>query len=89
MYGKTCLGVELDRYMPQTTFIANVLEDIADEDECAEMLVEFAHALRNSKSDSMGLGTILYFPDIPFEGSEDEDEEEYPDSLADDTHEDE
>ena len=58
--------------------VANILEELAsqDPDESADALEELAKGLRGSCTDSMGLGTILYFPGIPFEGNEKDDEDD-------------
>ncbi len=78
MYGKNCLGVTLERGQTVMACVASVLEELAtlDSDDSADALEELAKGLRRSCTDSMGLGTILYFPGIPFEGDEKDDEDD-------------
>ena len=76
MFGKNCLGVDIDRHSSLGEVFASVLEAIANRD-CAlnELgLEQAAEALRGMSQDQMGLGIIYYFPRVPFV-SEDDDEE--------------
>jgi hypothetical protein len=60
MYGKECVGVDL--HCEVLNFAADVIEAMAicgEADENGEMV---AKALRNARSDSMGRGTVVYFP---------------------------
>lgn len=63
MFGKECVGVTLDRNTPESEFIADVIEVIADNEEW-DTLREFCSLLRDSRGDSMGLGSIIYWPQI-------------------------
>lgn len=71
MYGKDCLGVDVDGI---GTLLLAVAEFVTD-DNRAEIL----ETLRGTRSDAMGLGTIVYFPGTPYVGESDicdEDEDE-------------
>jgi hypothetical protein len=70
MYGRRCLGVTLDRDsgMNQLEFVANLaasLAEMADRDEDAQDALYLIQG--NIASDSMGLGSVVYFPDVPWE----------------------
>ena len=75
MYGKQCLGVQVDDSVFQ--FYANVIEQAADEivsrlddehdDAVYDVLEEVGKMLRRTRSDSLGLSTIIYWPSIPWE----------------------
>jgi hypothetical protein len=93
MFGATCVAVTLDRdSISQCELIARVVAAAAyDGAEKAEEEGDFAaegvssntmdivDAMRNTSTDSMGLGTVIYWPNVPYvageETSEDEDEE--------------
>lgn len=67
MYGKECLGIECGSV---SAFMVEILENADNMDEVREI----ADALRNMRSDNMGLGMIVYFPGIPFVESEEDEE---------------
>ncbi len=69
MYGKQCLGIELDEGMG--SLFADILESIEPDD-----LFEMSKAFRQMQQDSLGMGKIIYFPSIPFEFDDEEDEED-------------
>ena len=79
MYGRSCLGVDLDRGDSTLSCIAHLLDHIAEEghENWQDELEEFATAIRDSRSDSMGLGTILYFPDIPYIRSKEQEKDRW------------
>ncbi len=60
MFGKECLGVTIEDSLLH--FVAELL-DLAEEMSDVKNL---ATALQNARTDSMGLGTIIYFPYIPY-----------------------
>jgi len=64
MYGETCLATDPG---PNTmAFIADLL--VAAEGMSVEEFSRLVDgALRESATDAMGTGTVLYFPMIPFE----------------------
>lgn len=64
MYGRHCLGIDIDRGQLGVVF-ADVLENGALEEE--EDIEAMAEAFRRMSTDSMGLGSVLYFPGIPYE----------------------
>jgi hypothetical protein len=61
MYGKECLGVNLD--CETLDFAADVIDTLLndgfDTDEVGDVVTKAFHGAR---SDSMGRGTIVYFP---------------------------
>lgn len=69
MYDKTCLGVEIDRHKDVLEVVADVLDSLY-ENEPVATLDMLSQALRDSRQDSMGLGTILYFPHERYERPE-------------------
>ena len=80
MYKKECLGIDCNSLV--TTF-ATLLEVLAENHfdegsergEAASIVSELAEALRGSRVDNMGLGVIVYFPDIPFVKDDDDDDD--------------
>jgi len=70
MFGKSCLGIEGDNLCD---IFAALFQAAADTEPDMQ---EVADQVRNARSDQMGLGSILYFPSVPFI-NEDEDEEDY------------
>jgi hypothetical protein len=89
MYGRKCLGVTTDNPTAAVAYIIGQvltnLRDIPEEDMPNELLIDcmdrvIAHLGMGSRTDSMGLDSILYWPDITltpeqvalFEGDEDD-----------------
>lgn len=67
MYGRSCLGVETDDL---GDLFAAVLEELEGEEDTQDVQLAF----KSMRTDSMGRGTIVYFPAIPFVGDDDEEE---------------
>lgn len=65
MYGKDCLGVTCDNPL---SFIINLVQelveymDIIGQDEFSS----FLNKLNNINQDTMGMGSIIYWKDIPY-----------------------
>lgn len=75
MYGKECLGADIDRG-GLGSFMADVIMGM-EAHVAAENREEIAEAFRSMSTDSMGLGMIVYFPGVPYEGdTESEDDED-------------
>ncbi len=74
MYGKECLGVDIGRG-GLGEFISNVIEATQSQ-VGAENIDDISEAFRGMSTDSMGLGMIVYFPSVPYEGSSGESESE-------------
>lgn len=73
MYGKECLGVCTEN-VNVIAFIYDIMETSFDQDRAD--LEEDIMQIREAKTDSMGKGMIVYFPNVPYNKDEDEDEEE-------------
>src|SRR6185369_5502013 len=70
MYGKTCLGLDVERDFNPIWLgvrLAEVAQDESDPNSALDDLLEQTHGMR---SDSMGLGSIFYWPDVPFVGED-------------------
>jgi hypothetical protein len=80
MYGKTCLGVSIDRG-GLGDFIARVIEATQSQ-VGGENIEEIAESFRRMSTDSLGMGQIVYFPGVPYEGSESDEEDEDEDEDA-------
>lgn len=68
MYGKSCLGFETSRGQSAIRATAEIMADLAetcqyDSDDKIE-ISDFLEFFSDVKEDSMGLGMIIYFPDI-------------------------
>lgn len=75
MYGKQCLGVYTD--MNIGSLMAYVVRSLAgvasfDNQDAEDASEEIAQAFENMQTDSMGLGTIVYFPNVKFVSTSDE-----------------
>lgn len=70
MYGDECLAVSVGRNISIGQFFSNVLYtvDAIGEDDT---LITIADMIHDMKTDNMGLGTVFYFPGVPFECEED------------------
>lgn len=88
MCGKYCLGVDI-KDKDVFTFISGVLESAMEYQTALDLRVkddytafeELAEAFRNTYTDSLGRGQIVYFPGIEFVGDEDENEDENEDEC--------
>lgn len=67
MYGKTCVGVSGDNPMP---FIIECMKNFMDMGD-TDYASDFFELLQHHKTDSMGCGTIVYFPRWVIETEED------------------
>lgn len=69
MFGKVCLAVTFDRYVSQAEIIAEAIACAAEDG--IESLNTVRQAIKGASTDSMGLGTVLYWPNVPYtEGDE-------------------
>lgn len=71
MYGKKCLAFNISREVNEAGVVALIMKNYADEfgDKTLEDIVVF---FERSKTDSMGLNTIMYFPSIVWQEDWDE-----------------
>lgn len=63
MGGKECLGVTIRSPHGLGEFISDVIQGL---EFLGEETSDVADAFRTMVTDSMGLGMIVYFPDVPF-----------------------
>jgi hypothetical protein len=63
MYGEHCLAVTTDSASEAATVILDVVQACA-ENGTAEDVLELVAMLRGSRTDSMGRGCVVYWPDI-------------------------
>lgn len=75
MYGRSCVGVTVDRGTSAFNLAAEIIASSADPVEMADSLCKL-----NVSQDSMGLDSIIYFPNVPW--VEEETEENDLDDLA-------
>lgn len=78
MYGASCLGITTGRFTnPHDVIMKIVVQFVEENHEDEDFLSKFREltdCLQNPRQDSMGLGTVTYFPDIDWE-DDDEDED--------------
>jgi hypothetical protein len=86
MYGKKCLGFVTDESAVKA--VGSILVSLcqgASAVRAKEDVMDLAEILQGVREDSMGLGTIVYFPDVPwhdsYETGDEEEEEEDGDDL--------
>lgn len=83
-YGSQCLAIATDNPFQTIATIVEELPSLASDDgELASLNQEFARILQGARTDSLGRGSILYFPSIkeedfksPSEETSEEGEEE-------------
>ncbi len=73
MYGKQCLGVVLEGPHELDQLVSGVMEACAQLNAYALPLC--SAAMEDMCWDNMGLGTIYYWPNVPYTGEGDGDEE--------------
>lgn len=80
MYGRSCVGVEIDGNVSASAIGARMaLAILAEHDDVFEAESEIERlstALEGESSDSLGLGTIVYWPRIEWPDGEDEDDDD-------------
>jgi len=69
MYGKSCIGFVIDDSVLYA--VASIVGNVEDFEERLNLVEVFQHV----KTDSMGRGTIVYFPYVPYEEKHEEEEE--------------
>lgn len=69
MYGEKCIAFNTDDSV--FSAIANLIEATLFL-EYDDLMYELSDMLRKARTDSMGLGTVIYFPSIKFEEDQDE-----------------
>ena len=69
MFGDACLGIELNQETSLSKFYGELIYHIYNnsEDISPDDIREITSAIERAKTDSMGLGTILYFPYTEFD----------------------
>jgi len=82
MYGRSCLGIETDRYTSAATVAFRLALQLVDDGE--ENLAEDIAGME-WREDSLGLGGILYLPDFRWIDGVHEDEDEECDCEPDES----
>ena len=82
MYGKKCLGFETSRNQSPIRATAEIMVELGDRCRYKEgsqdlELSDFAEFFSDVKEDSMGLGMIIYFPEIVWNEAWDEEDDSY------------
>jgi len=72
MYEERCLGITADGDIGK--FIADIIIGMNETDDYDFSCADIAEAFSGMRTDSMGKGTIYYFPDVPFVSDEDVDD---------------
>mgnify|MGYP001252642370 CR=1 FL=1 len=86
MYGKQCLGIECDQYHTEYEAIACLIEAMPEDRHREKRAL--ADMIAGARSDSLGLGTILYFPSIRWTDEWEESDEDTDSDDDDDSDED-
>jgi hypothetical protein len=71
MYGKSCLAVSAD---DPVEVVAKAMAAVAADNGVD--LWDLAEKISNARTDSMGRGIVIYWPGIPYDGPDEDDEEE-------------
>jgi hypothetical protein len=64
MYSERCLGISGDSAL---SIVIETIAEFARNAETTDEIVDFVERLGNVRSDSLGLGQIVYFPSIEWE----------------------
>lgn len=72
MMGDSCLAIAVDRDSSEMKVVADLIEATSD-DEDKDILVK---ALRGARTDSLGMGSIIYFPRFEYSESAGEEKED-------------
>lgn len=70
MYDKECLAVTTEKGESEWNFIARILQEVTNthmDNELPSVLEELSRILKDTCSDSMGLGSVFYWRRIKFE----------------------
>lgn len=62
MYGRECVGVSIDGGGGDRSFVASAMYEAAQQEDPEDMLDDLLELFSYSEVDSLGFGTILYFP---------------------------
>lgn len=71
MYGTQCLGFEVDEYVSLLQVAADLIDSVSEDN-----MEALAQVLRESRTDSMGRGQIVYFPHVEWQEEWDASEED-------------
>lgn len=71
MMGKTCLGISTPLDGSVGDIFADIIEHIRNESrgsflDIVDVFLDIAEAFRDMRQDSLGKGSIIYFPNIEF-----------------------
>jgi uncharacterized protein YeeX (DUF496 family) len=68
MFGKECLGITFSRTYDFGSFVDDLIQYVADldEDERDEAVQDLQGVFKNMRTDSMGRGTVSYWPNVVF-----------------------
>jgi len=70
MYGKTCVAVNLE---DRSQSVWEIALEVCSRDG------DLAYSMGAPSQDSMGLGIVVYWPNLPYEGKSDDEEEDSED----------
>ncbi len=82
MYGRKCLSFNLEREENEFDAFLSIAESAQSYVESSDdgfELEDVTTYFMGAKSDSMGLGTVIYFPNVEWEELEDQFEEDFVD----------
>ena len=87
MYGRRCVGVVVPRggmlRVGSDLVMAAVLTDDVQADDAVGIAEAVSALMRDARTDSMGLDTIVYWPDMEWDGDAEADEDEEEDADGD------
>ena len=79
MFGKQCLAITTDAN--PFLAMAQLIESARQNTDPDQALEDLQDALSSASMDQMGLGTVIYFKDIPFTMDDSDDKEFDPEEL--------
>ncbi len=67
MYDKYCVGVEVEDVFKAIARFIVAADEMSTPDDTISPAEKLAEAIRSAKTDGMGLGSVLYFPNVKWE----------------------
>ena len=82
MYGKECLAFTVDGRAEEFAVAADLMNAALDAGEDFVVVEPVLAAMRGIRTDSMGLGTVFYFPGVSVDGLRFQEAEDEGDALG-------
>lgn len=75
MYGARCVAIDVDRNEEPLLVVAEMAKAAAEDDDDGVTLDAFVYAMQDVRTDALGLGAVVYWPNIAWPEGRKEDGE--------------